>query len=376
MIRVRRRKGRIKPLFAGEESIGLAKTLFAVYDSHRGERRGPLQDALTECEQLGYNYKLIRGMSDILESLCVFQSQSVVDPRQARSLVFKEAGRRVVANRKDRSEVLAKVAMRLGIKTKELEESLYADLKDEHRLVNFEKPDALELIKRYNFGLAVALLAHSTKLSFTHSGSNSYLVRLARKLGGEYASTQEDAFMHITLKKTKKLAYRASRLEELMAQLMNEDGWSLKASIVYPARFDRAYLMELTEEEDGAWMMPPSFEEEIIIEIPDKSEGKEDYGEIIVLEEIARKMGTTERDARKAVLEAGGDYRELGGVLIADEIYEEIVSALEAEDDLDLGSAMSVLKERGCSTPLPILESMGYIIDWRRPREKSSVYRL
>lgn len=376
LIRARRRKGRITPLYLKQESIGLAKTLIAVYDDHKEEKKGDLEEALSECEQLGYNYKIVRGMSKILESLCVFQSTSKMDPRKARSVVFMEAGRRTIVNEKERLDVLTSVAQGLGISPKKLDESIYADLEEEHRLVEFDDPAPLELIKRYNFALTVALLAYSRKLSFTYNGSNRYLNRLAKKLEGTLSSNSKESFIQINLDETNRLAGRASKLEEMLAGLLNEDGWSLNASIVYPAKYNRAYLMELAKEKDAKWMIAPSFEEEIIIEIPDKPDEEEDYEDIIVLEDIARRTGSTIKEAKKKILEGNRNYKDLGGVLMTPKRYVDITSTLQEQEHLNLGSAKRLLKKEGCDNPIPVLEEMGYIIDWRRPLEESRVYRL
>ena len=66
LIRARRRKGVIKPIYL-EGKTGLLETLIAVYNDHVDQKRGALSTALNDCEQLGYDYKLVRGLVSVLD---------------------------------------------------------------------------------------------------------------------------------------------------------------------------------------------------------------------------------------------------------------------------------------------------------------------
>ena len=66
-IRVKRRKGTMKPIYASEEELGLAKTLVAVHRDAVESVRRELGEAVSDCEELGYDYKLVRGLASLLE---------------------------------------------------------------------------------------------------------------------------------------------------------------------------------------------------------------------------------------------------------------------------------------------------------------------
>jgi len=158
-IRVYRRRGVIRPVFLGEDA-SLSKTLIATHGSHVGEKREALAEALSDCEQLGYNYRLVRGLSSVLEGRCLFESPAVIPPIEARSMVFREAAGRVVATEGERAAVLASVAKRVGVTVDELDESLYGDLEDEQVLAEFSEPEPAELNRYYNYANTVALIAY------------------------------------------------------------------------------------------------------------------------------------------------------------------------------------------------------------------------
>ncbi len=94
LIRVRRTKAAITPLFADDEKLSLAKTLIAVYEENRDKRRGELLEGLASCEELGYDYKLVRGLSAVLDSRCIFGTRSFVPAVKARTMLFEAAARR------------------------------------------------------------------------------------------------------------------------------------------------------------------------------------------------------------------------------------------------------------------------------------------
>ncbi len=95
-IRVRRTKNALTPFFADEEKLSLAKTLIAVYKENLGNRRAELEEGLASCEELGYDFKLVRGLSAVIDSRCIFGTRSFVPPLKARTMLFEEAAKRSV----------------------------------------------------------------------------------------------------------------------------------------------------------------------------------------------------------------------------------------------------------------------------------------
>jgi len=373
-IRVYRRKSVIRPVFLGED-VSLSKTLIATIGSHVGENRGALAEALSDCEQLGYNYRLVRGLSSVLEGRCLFESQAVIPPIEARAMVFREAAGRVVATEKERVAVLASVAKRLGVTVEQLDASLYGDLEDEQVLAEFSEPEPAELNRYYNYANTVALLSYSRSIYAETTERDEYLSRLAERIGetriegrGRGAST------YIKLKPTRRLSQRGARIDDFAARLLEAGSWSLKASIVYPTRRKDPAVMDLSSDQHGELLKKDPHREELIIEIPSKEPRKPTHGEVIVVERLAHRLGVTEKQLLKEIREEGHEYRDLGGVLVTPRKLEEISGALGGVETL--GEAKEVLRGEGVRSVIPVLEALGYQVEPGRPRDGSRVYRL
>ena len=96
-----RRKGFIKPIFI-REPIGILDTLIEIYKDHIGKKKGDLNEVLSDCEHLGYNYKMVRGLASVLNSRSKFESKNIIPPMEARRQVFSEAAKVVVTSEVER----------------------------------------------------------------------------------------------------------------------------------------------------------------------------------------------------------------------------------------------------------------------------------
>jgi predicted nuclease of restriction endonuclease-like RecB superfamily len=376
LIRARRRKGVIKPIYL-EGKTGLLETLLAVYHDHVDNKRGELSSALNDCEQLGYDYKLVRGLVSVLETRCMFKIRSVIPPKEARKLLFSEAGRRVIKSLDDRQEIMNMISGKLGVCAEDLDNSLYADLDDEYILIDFDSPDPIELTKYYNYALTLALLAYSRKIDVGYSGENEYLNSLSDSLGAaEIRKTKVNTSITVFFKSTKRISQRGARINEWFGELCRQPSWHLKAVIGYPVRYKEGSSLELSHLREGALIKRDPREDETIIEItPQKRRHeKHRFGSIVIMEELANKLGVTESGALKEVTGSGLKYRDLGGVLVLQDLYQTLLD--ELGKDTTLGVARNVLKGHGVRNYMPVIEALGYTVEWGSPRGESRVYRL
>ena len=70
-------------------------------------------------------------------------------------------------------------------------------------------------------------------------------------------------------------------------------------------------------------------EEEIIVEIPDKPQKRSSYGDVIVLEDTANKLGITDRELLKLIEAEGTRFVKLSGVVYSPKKLETIKAELE-----------------------------------------------
>ena len=374
VVRVRRRKGVIKPVYASEAESSLAKTLISVYEEHVSQTRGELKEALSGCEMLGFDYKLVRGLSSVLEDRCVFGSRGVIDPFRVRRAVFEEAGRRVVVSDEDRSRILGAASFRLSVSAYDLERSLYADLQAEQELQEFQSVTPMDLLKGYNFRVLVTLLAHARHLEAVYEGDDPAVRELCSGLGKcNFSEGRSSSKVSVELP-ARLSGYRASHLHDLLVIFLGTKRWSLKAEIVYPPSSKKSHTFE-ERSENGEMISPLQAMEKPLVESSARQSPRVRVrSEVIDVQRTAERLGVTEEEVKGMV--GGRGYVDLGGVLVAEGKLREVKEALSVLSDMRFGEVRRVLRELGVREPVPLLEALGYVVEWNRDRDESLVYRI
>jgi hypothetical protein len=372
LIRVRRKKATITPLFADSEKLSLAKTLIAVYNENRDRRRGELNERLASCEELGYDFKLVRGLSAVLDSRCLFGTRSFVPPVKARTILFEEAARRSSMEERDRWEVLANVAERLGVASTDLDDSMYADLLDEQHLIDFKEPSPAELLQFYNFALVVVVLSYSVRIVVGYSSRAELLEKAAFALGEPDIKV---GTLSIEMKPVKQIGVRGAKVEQLLARLLEAKNWSLHAEVAYPPRYHEARPLELTQRLHAGMLKAEPVEEELVIEIR-ASARKNSFGDLIVIDDVTYRLGLTDRELLEKIEAEKVKYVRLPGILVTPEKLSELRAGLGEIEGDDLVNYKAFLKGRGCKNPVPVLEALGYVVDVDPETRKLVVSRL
>jgi predicted nuclease of restriction endonuclease-like RecB superfamily len=371
LVRVRRRKGQITPLYAGEDTLSLCRTLVSVFESNIGKRRGELKEALDHCEDMGYNYKLVRGLSAVLEDRSVFRAQAAVNPSEVRMTVFDAAGGSVIATDGMRTKIMVKVASRLSVSVDDLENSLYADLWDEHVLSEFEASEPMALLKEYNFALTSTILTQARRIELNYEGSDRVLEDLANALGICKNQMREDLSILTIETRPSNRGKHADMIERLLATLLSHDGWRLKADVVQPSS-GKAYTLTLSKEKDGRIMASRDRKK---LEAKQREVEGEHFEDVMLIEELAAHLGVTESEARRR-MQAEGRYVDIGGVMVTKGKLEEIRGALANTSDMSLPNIVETFKKLGCRRPLQVLEALGYSVDWAADRDQSKVHKI
>lgn len=175
LIRVKYAKQRVVPLYIDREAahwLEAAESLLLLYREGIGMTRGEIE---AEVDELfgggGKATQVHRGLAKVLEDRAEFEVVADIPPDQVREKVFTAAAeyrRRLLAEaapghrpRFDREAVLGEVGRALEVAPETLLNTLFADLRDENRLLRFEDITAQRLIDRYNVALAQAVLLRS-----------------------------------------------------------------------------------------------------------------------------------------------------------------------------------------------------------------------
>jgi hypothetical protein len=146
--------------------ITLAEGLITLFAEHKGRSRREFVHTLDQYIGTGTDYRLQRGLAKLLEDdWATFAIESVADPAEIRRQVFALARENhPVVRHPDliypvtKHDIFAQVAHQLHTTPEQVQAGLYADLVENHRLVRFDPPGAIELLQRYNVALAQAML--------------------------------------------------------------------------------------------------------------------------------------------------------------------------------------------------------------------------
>jgi len=321
---------------------------------------------------------LVRGLAAVLEDRCIFEIQTLVEPAEARRAVFEEAGERAVATEEERRRVLAAAAFRLGVSAGDLDSSLYADLWDEQVLACFDAPDPLELLREYNFASTLALLTQARRIELTYAGTDENLESLVERLGGDRAHAA-GGLSKLTFERrpSRRAGRHAATLEALLSNLMLNEGWRLTAEVAQTSKAGKMHLFELSREPDGGLVTPSDLKRRMAAkaQVGAKPTGRS-FGEVVVIEALASELGVTEAEAKQRLKRSGRRYVDLGGVLVVPEKLRELEEALAAAPDMLVSTVVGLLRRLGCRRPLPVLEALGYSVEWTRDRDRSTVYKL
>jgi uncharacterized protein len=263
LLRARISGGRIRPLYVGigSDTTSLAESITAIYSDGIGKRKGELLERLEAVENEGNDFKLVRGLSTLLERRSTFEAESALNPVEARKAVFKEASRVRLSSLEERDRVLKDGAMKLGVSPAALEKTLFSDIDDELILREFRPfPSTEVFLKYYNLSVTQTLLFKSLRMEFSASGNWKNIFRDVKRLGLIYSVEQDDGTggeaeqqFKVSLDGPLSLFKMTERygtsIAKLLPQIMVSDSWTIKAEILARSRGGKVYSFEADSRE-------------------------------------------------------------------------------------------------------------------------------
>jgi predicted nuclease of restriction endonuclease-like RecB superfamily len=223
-------KGKIEPVYAllNQDNLEIARSVVGAFQEHVGRTYGELIEELEGIEEI--NFRLIRGLAQILERRCVIETDSVIDPIAARKMVFEESGG-FITSKEEREKVLDKAARRLSIEPDELETALWADHEENLAVKGFQTLDPENLLQQYNLSLAQTLLFRATAMEIQLEDNYQPVFRKIKQLGLIYSIHEGKISLEGPLSLFKLTEKYGSAFARLLPTLMQSSRWSLKASI-------------------------------------------------------------------------------------------------------------------------------------------------
>jgi hypothetical protein len=171
-VRVRHARNKLVPLYLDPQSgewLAVCEQLLFAYRTAPGRTRGEIEGELTDVVGEGPRALVHQGLAKLCEDRCEYEVTSDQPPDQLREVVFRLAAthRAEVARTRepfDRAGVLEAAAAELKLNVEQIEQGLFADLKDEQRVLKFADCSPEFLLNRYNVALAQAILLRSAAM--------------------------------------------------------------------------------------------------------------------------------------------------------------------------------------------------------------------
>ncbi len=170
LVRVKHARNRLVPAYLNprsEDWLGVAEQLLLAFRDSPGQTRGQLEAEVAELVGDGPTQLVQQGFAKLLEDRCEFEVASDLPPETVRDSAFRLSALHHAAAAKagqnfDRATVLEAVGKELGVAPEAADVALFADLKDEQRILKFENCTPEQLLHRYNVALAQAILLRCT----------------------------------------------------------------------------------------------------------------------------------------------------------------------------------------------------------------------
>lgn len=172
LVRARKVAGALKVQFLDEATRARMRPTAAAYvhafAGRVGASRTEIEDAIGVVEVGARDRPIALGLAKLCEDRAEFEAPGGLDPEAVREALFTRAAashRGATPRSKfDRGAVLEEAARALGATPEDVERAMFADLRDNQRLVRFDPIGAEELLDRYDVGLVQALLLRATWL--------------------------------------------------------------------------------------------------------------------------------------------------------------------------------------------------------------------
>jgi predicted nuclease of restriction endonuclease-like RecB superfamily len=224
-------KGKIDPVYAplNVECLEVAESVIGAFQRHVGMTYGELIEELEGLEEI--NYRLIRGLAQILERRCLISTDSVIDPIEARRAVFAQS-RGLVTDEEERKETLRRASEKLSITHDELERALFADHEENLVVKEFLAVTPEDLIRQYNLSLAQTLLFKAIGMEIRIEGNYQPMFWRIKQLRLMYSILEDKIYLDGPISLFKMTERYGTAFAELLPTIMKSSRWSLKANVL------------------------------------------------------------------------------------------------------------------------------------------------
>lgn len=178
LLRVKFHRHIVRPIWLDVHDpqwLTAAEDLIDLYRSARLRTRGEVEDDVREIMEANSAALVVQGLAKLLDGRCEYETVADRPPEEIRDAVFQAAARqRTIApgGRFNRDDVLKPVGESLNLASEKIDELLFADLKDEQRILAFNDISPQQLLERYNVALAQGVLLKSIGVEIKIGGES------------------------------------------------------------------------------------------------------------------------------------------------------------------------------------------------------------
>lgn len=238
-------------------------------------RRAELEAALAEAIGDAREHKIAKGFAKLLFDRATFETGTSLEPADVRRRLFRaarEAGgvslERGPWSRPLAEDLLARVAADLGVPPSEVSAAMYADRKDEERIVALPEIDVPRLVARYNVALVQALLLHASEVRIELDAPTvprlRQLMRWVKFHQILFAAEKKGSKLTLVLDGPLSLFSQSTRyglnLASFFPALLLQDRWNMSATVLWTRAQLRKRLeigpedgLETSRRDDGAY---------------------------------------------------------------------------------------------------------------------------
>ena len=203
-VRVSGKMNQIRPIFYDYEKnneLSLPSKIIKMFEEMAKKKlsKANVDENLSRIEAKYTDYKLVRGICQLLEQRCVYESPSktfsdsrnnnTINATYLRRKIFEESSRiGYPVTEDERKRILQKVALKNNLTIDELELAMWNDLDKNKYLKNFDSLSPLQLVVWYNISILQTLLLNCVKLEFSVYGGFNWkkILRKIKQLGLMY----------------------------------------------------------------------------------------------------------------------------------------------------------------------------------------------
>jgi uncharacterized protein len=190
LLRVKTSKGEIIPLFCSGENksrhLELAKVIIDEFKESAAsrEKKKILNERISFLERNFDDYRLVRGLSTLLERRCQFNTTVSQGAKNCEKLLRR--GFALTESR--RQEILSAISLKTKVSPTFIVQSIWSDLDENMILELFDSVSAEELLGWYDLSLLQTLLFTCTRLEFSVKGGANWknILRKVKHLGLMY----------------------------------------------------------------------------------------------------------------------------------------------------------------------------------------------